>query len=64
MLYARKTAKKGNKQRFLILMRFLKIEYGRESAADFIEGAKYLGTRENNIFEFFRSKVEFGGFFY
>jgi hypothetical protein len=64
MLCARKTAKNGEKRRFFVLLRFLKIEFGRESAADFIEGAKYLGTRKNKIFEFFRSKVEFGGFFY
>jgi hypothetical protein len=30
---AQKTAKKGKKRRFFILLGFLKIEYGRESAA-------------------------------
>jgi hypothetical protein len=53
---ARKTAKKGKKRCFFIILRFLKIEYDRESAADVLLGVKHFDTREKGMFDFFRSK--------
>jgi hypothetical protein len=60
---AQKTAKNGKNRRFFILLRFLKIENGREPAAKVFVAAKHLGRREKRIFDFFRSNSEFGGIF-
>jgi hypothetical protein len=58
-----KNGQKRQKTPFFKQRRFLSREYGREWAANLFLGVKHLGTRENRMFDFSRSKAEFGGIF-